>query len=55
MLTIVYAPINRTLKIAFWNELRYSRLNRTDKWMICGDFNAIRARHENQALILMID
>lgn len=46
MLTTVYAPIARSLKADFWKELRQNRLGRSDKWVLCGDFNAIRARHE---------
>lgn len=46
MLTVVYAPVVRHLKSEFWNELRQSRIGRTDKWVVCGDFNAIRARTE---------
>lgn len=46
MLTTVYAPIARDLKTDFWNELRQNRAGRTDKWVLCGDFNAIRARNE---------
>lgn len=46
MITIVYAPIARDLKIEFWNELRQNRAGRTDKWILCSDFNAIRVRSE---------
>lgn len=46
MLTVVYAPIARSLKTEFWNELRNSRVGIDDRWIICGDFNAIRVRSE---------
>lgn len=46
MLTVVYAPVARHLKNAFWQELKTSRRGRTELWLLCEDFNAIRARHE---------
>lgn len=46
MLTIVYAPVDRQLKPSFWRELKHNRIGRQEPWVICGDFNAIRARHE---------
>lgn len=30
MLTVVYAPVDRNLKAAFWQELRNSRMDRTE-------------------------
>lgn len=46
MLTVVYALVDRNLKSDFWKELRQSRLGKDEAWILCGDFNAIRARHE---------
>lgn len=43
-ITIVYGPVDRTKKKAFWDELELLRNTLTLPWILCGDFNAIRHR-----------
>jgi hypothetical protein len=45
-LTIVYDPVNSTLKTQFWEELRSLGNNIQQDWLVCGDFNVIRSRAE---------
>ena len=45
-LTVVYGPVNNSLKAQFWEELHQIGTNCYDAWLICGDFNTIRYRHE---------
>jgi hypothetical protein len=44
--TSVYGPVDSSLQGQFWEELRYISTVRYVAWLICGDFNAIRFKHE---------
>jgi hypothetical protein len=44
--TIVYGPVDASLKGAFWDELNLIGSVALEAWVICGDFNVIRFRHE---------
>lgn len=44
--TVVYAPVKRHLKAAFWAELDSIRSGHHEPWVLCGDFNAIRNNQE---------
>lgn len=39
--TTVYGPNARSLKVAFWEELRECASATNVPWIVCGDFNAI--------------
>jgi hypothetical protein len=44
--TSVYGPVDSSLKVQFWDELRQIMTVNYDVWLICGDFNAIRFSNE---------
>lgn len=44
MATVVYGPVDRTLKQALWDELDNIRGKSKDFWILCGDFNVVRHR-----------
>lgn len=46
VITVVYAPVDYSLKREFWQELQYSSGKTSNLWVLCGDFNAIRLRNE---------
>lgn len=45
-LTVVYGPINLSLKKEFWAELNSIGTQVHTNWLLCGDFNSLRFRHE---------
>lgn len=39
--TAVYEPNSQSLRIDFWNKIRYVRSLSSTTWVLCGDFNTV--------------
>lgn len=48
--TVVYGPVDKSLKPAFLAELDTIRQHTNMMWVICGDFNSIRHRSEKSGV-----
>ncbi|KAH7692001.1 RNA-directed DNA polymerase protein [Dioscorea alata] len=53
--TSVYGPNGRSLKPAFWEELRDCGGDQAFPWVICGDFNAIFTLEDKNSSNLNFD